>query len=51
MLLWDERLSSFAAEEAMMEAGISAARRRERIDRAAAALILEAAMAALAKLA
>lgn len=51
VLLWDERLSSFAAEEAMMEAGLNAARRQERIDRAAAALILEAAMAALAKVA
>jgi len=49
VLLWDERLSSFAADEAMAEAGLNAARRQERIDRAAAALILEAAMAALAK--
>lgn len=51
VLLWDERLSSFAAEEAMTEAGLSAVRRRERIDRAAAALILEAAMEAMAKVA
>lgn len=51
VLLWDERLSSFAAEEAMTEAGLDSKRRQERIDRAAAALILEAAMAAMAKVA
>jgi putative Holliday junction resolvase len=49
VLLWDERLTSFAAEEAMAEAGLSAARRRERVDRAAAALILQAAMDAMAQ--
>ena len=49
VLLWDERLSSFAAEEAMAEAGLNAAQRRERVDRAAAALILEAALAAMTR--
>ena len=49
VLLWDERLTSFAAEDAMAEAGLKAARRRDAIDRAAAALILDAAMAAMAR--
>lgn len=44
LLLWDERLSSFEAEEALIASGISPARRRERIDAAAAAVILQSAI-------
>jgi putative Holliday junction resolvase len=38
---WDERFSTAEAEEKMIEAGASRARRRKRIDQAAAAVILE----------
>ena len=41
MLLWDERLSSSAAHDRMIEADIRAARRADKIDSAAAAMILE----------
>lgn len=44
LLLWDERLSSFEAEEAMIAAGVSVRDRRERIDAAAAAVILQSAL-------
>ena len=50
VLLWDERLTSFAAGEALAEAGHGAAERRRRLDRAAAALILQDALDALAAL-
>ncbi len=39
---WDERLSTVAAERRMAEAGIGKQRRKESIDSAAAALILQA---------
>jgi putative Holliday junction resolvase len=39
---WDERLSTVAAERRMREAGIVKKRKREKIDAAAAALILQA---------
>lgn len=41
VLLWDERLSSAAAQEKLRDAGLKAARRTSKIDAAAAALILE----------
>lgn len=39
--LWDERLSTVAAERSLLEADLSRRRRREVIDRQAAALILQ----------
>ena len=39
--LWDESLSSVEAEEILIAQGVSRAKRRERIDQTAAALILE----------
>jgi putative holliday junction resolvase len=47
VLLWDERLSSFEAEDMMREAGISSRRRAEMIDAAAAQVILQGALDAL----
>ena len=41
---WDERLSTVAAERAMIEADVSRAKRAERIDSAAAAFILQGAL-------
>ncbi|MEO0497212.1 MAG: Holliday junction resolvase RuvX [Pseudomonadota bacterium] len=41
---WDERLSTVAAERAMLEADMSRAKRAERIDAAAAAHILQGAL-------
>ena len=41
VVLWDERLTTVAAEKAMMEAGIRRENRREYVDRIAAALILQ----------
>lgn len=38
--MWDERLSTFAAESAMLDADLSRARRKERRDKVAASLIL-----------
>jgi putative Holliday junction resolvase len=38
---WDERLSTVAAERALLEADVSRARRREVIDQVAASLILQ----------
>jgi putative Holliday junction resolvase len=48
ILLWDERWSTQAAERAFLEADLSRAKRAERIDSAAAATILQAAIDALA---
>ena len=48
ILLWDERWSTASAERALIEQDISRARRVERIDSAAAATILQAAIDALA---
>jgi putative Holliday junction resolvase len=41
VLLWDERLSTVAAERALLEADLSRAKRAERIDATAAAFILQ----------
>lgn len=46
---WDERLSTAAAERAMIEADMSRAKRAERIDAAAAAFILQGALDRLSK--
>ena len=48
VLLWDERWSTASAERSLIEQDISRARRVERIDSAAAATILQAAIDALA---
>ena len=48
ILLWDERLSTASAERAMIDQDISRAKRAERIDAAAAAVILQGAIDALA---
>lgn len=48
ILLWDERLSTASAERALIDQDISRARRAERIDAAAAAVILQGAIDALA---
>lgn len=47
LLLWDERLSTFEAEDAMIASGMKRAKRRERIDAAAAAVILQSAIDAM----
>ncbi len=39
--LWDERLTTVAADKAMMEAGIRRENRRDYVDKIAAALILQ----------
>ena len=44
VLLWDERLSTVAAERAMLEADLSRKKRAEKIDAAAAAFILQGAL-------
>lgn len=51
ILLWDERLSTAAAQRAMIEADLSRAKRAQRIDNAAAAHILQGAIDALVNLA
>ncbi len=48
ILLWDERWSTASAERGLIAQDISRARRAERIDAAAAAVILQAAIDALA---
>jgi putative Holliday junction resolvase len=48
ILMWDERWSTIAAERAMIEQDLSRAKRAERIDNHAAALILQGAIDALA---
>jgi putative Holliday junction resolvase len=50
LLLWDERLSTFAAEEAADQAGLSRQKRADRLDALAAAAILQDALDALARL-
>ena len=50
MTLWDERLSTVAAERAMIAADMSRAKRAEKIDSAAAAFILQGALDRLATL-
>lgn len=49
--LWDERLSTVAAERALLEADTSRARRAEVIDKMAAAIILQGALDRLSVLA
>jgi len=49
-VLWDERLSTVAAERAMIEADMSRAKRAEKIDAAAAAFILQGLLDRLAVL-
>ena len=41
LAFWDERLSTYAAEEALLEADVSRKRRAEIIDKVAAAVILQ----------
>jgi putative Holliday junction resolvase len=48
ILMWDERLSTASAEAALIAQDISRAKRADRIDAAAAAVILQAAIDALA---
>jgi len=47
VLLFDERLSTFAAEDSMIDAGVSRDKRAARIDSAAASIILQDALNAL----
>lgn len=49
ILLWDERWSTVAAERVLIEQDMSRAKRAERIDSAAAAHILQAAIDALVR--
>lgn len=51
ILLWDERWSTIAAERALLALDLSRAKRAERIDSAAAAHILQAAIDALVNVA
>ncbi len=39
--LWDERLTTVAAQRALREGGVSGRRRRDKVDKMAAALILQ----------
>jgi len=48
VLLWDERWSTASAERALIDLDLSRAKRKERIDAHAAAVILQAAIDALA---
>lgn len=48
VLLWDERWSTASAERGLIEQDMSRAKRKDRIDSAAAAVILQAAIDALA---
>lgn len=41
VILWDERLTTVAADKAMIEAGIRREKRRDYVDKIAAALILQ----------
>lgn len=45
VVLWDESLSSVEAEEILIAQGVSRAKRQQRIDQTAAALILESYLA------
>jgi putative Holliday junction resolvase len=50
VVFWDERLSTVAAERAMLDADVSRKKRAERIDAAAASFILQGALDRLANL-
>ncbi|WP_296100639.1 Holliday junction resolvase RuvX [uncultured Agrobacterium sp.] len=50
-IFWDERLSTVAAERALLEMDVSRAKRAERIDSAAASFILQGALDRLSMLA
>ena len=50
-VFWDERLSTVAAERALLEMDVSRAKRAERIDSAAASFILQGALDRLSALA
>jgi putative Holliday junction resolvase len=50
-IFWDERLSTVAAERALLEMDVSRAKRAERIDSAAASFILQGALDRLSGLA
>ena len=50
VVLWDERLSTAAAERAMIEMDVSRRKRAEKIDAAAAAFILQGALDRLTRL-
>jgi putative Holliday junction resolvase len=50
VVLWDERLSTAAAERAMIAADVSRRKRAEKIDAAAAGFILQGALDRLARL-
>lgn len=50
-IFWDERLSTVAAERALLEMDVSRAKRAERIDSAAASFILQGALDRLSALA
>lgn len=49
MLLWDERMSTMAANNSMLEADLSRAKRAERVDKVAASLILQSALDGLGR--
>lgn len=49
ILLWDERWSTAAVERAMIAADVSRAKRKDRVDSAAAAYILQGAIDALVR--
>ena len=49
VVLWDERLSSVTAEESMIAAGVSQAKRALHVDAVAAAIILQGALDRLAR--
>ncbi|RVQ69576.1 Holliday junction resolvase RuvX [Croceicoccus ponticola] len=49
ILLWDERLSTMGAERAMIDQDMSRAKRAERIDSHAAAIILQCALDAMVR--
>jgi putative Holliday junction resolvase len=49
-IYWDERLSTVAAERALLEMDVSRAKRAERIDSAAASFILQGALDRLSAL-
>lgn len=51
VLQWDERLSTFSADESMKEAGLRRDKRAKAIDSAAAAIILQGAIDRLSELA